>query len=376
MVQITQHPSSVSFAGNPVSLMAKSLLSSKTFLKVCAEVTIEVLQKHSTISKHTRQLSVPTNGGGQTVVFNLSDMLRSALSRVSVERNPTLAGGVAVSTGGYVKYSVKLWDEYLDDYSEIISSKNEAVTSGERVAIPGSFTELLRLSAPEDTATYLGDVCKLSSKPDFEIVPLGGKITVPIYSSANRSLGSFLDSTSAGSPFDTHSLYANETSWHTYTIPDKAGEGVHSLVWDRSDVPPVFFYAVPQHPFVSYFEFVNRFGAVESIYTYGRRSLKSTVKQERQAVRRDMSFRPTSGYIKRTLQEEQTLTLSTGPVSREWAKWFTSEFFCADKAWMYSQEAGTMVPVIIEGVDETVVYNESEAQVLDLPFSVTLCING
>ena len=376
MVTITQHPSETSFAGNPIILKARSGLSEKTFLKICAEVKTSIYQRASLLSSFTRTLSIPTNGGGETVVFDLSDLMQSALSQISMERNSTLSEGTPSFTSGYVRYTVEVWDEYLDNYSEVISTKGTASQStGVRNAIPGAYTDMQRLKNPEDTDSYLGSAKILSNKPEHEAVPAGGKVVVPVYSNSYKSAGVYLDSVQSSNRLTTQSLYASEVSWEGITIPEST-RGLSALIWEGLNVPPFFIYAVPKQPFATYFEFVNRMGAVESVYAYGRRQHKHNVQQERQIKKHNTSFRPAARYVKRTLQEEESIVMSTGPVTRKWAQWFAREFFTAEKAWMYNEDAADMIPVIIECEEDITTINESEAEVLDLQFTVVKCING
>lgn len=372
-VTITQHPSSISFAGNPVLLKASSNLSGKTFLKVCAKVTVTLYLGSVKKSESEHPLSIPTEGGSSPVTFDLSDVLSSGLSQNPVERNIALAGGAATVTGGYVLYSVKVWDEYLDEYSEIVSTETTAsVSSGARIAIPGKYTDMQRLTLSEDTASWLGGAKILSNKPDYEAVPVGGKITIPVFREADGTVSNTLDGTS---DYGSHTFYGNSASWKTFVLPPAAVPGQHFIGWTGMGLRAVYIHVVPQPPFARYFEFVNRLGAVESIYTFGRAKRKASPSQERQVKRHNTSFKPTTRYVKRTLQEEQTWELSTGPVNREWAKWFSAEFFTAEQTWMYSDAAGDMVPVIIESDEDISIYDESAAEVIDLQFKVTMCIN-
>ena len=375
MVTIIQHPSAVSFAGNPVLLIASSSLSNKTFLKICAEVAVSVYQKETLIDTVTIPLSLPTSGSGQGITFDLSNPLLSALSQVTIERNVLIEGTGMSETGGYVEYSVKCWDEYLNEEAEVVSSKDSAAQSETRVAIPGAYTDLQRLLKPEDTESFLGREKILSNKPDFEAIPVGGKLVVPMFCVNRRFETVYMDTTLGKNAVGNHNLYANQVSWTTLTIPETTEQGEHSLLWAGMDVPPFFFYAVPEQPYAAYFEFVNRLGAVESIYTYGRAVRKSSIKSERQVRKHSTSFRPNARYVKRVLLEGESLEFSTGPVSREWAQWFVSEFFASEHTWMYSEKAGCMVPVIIECEEDMEVFNETESEVLDLKFTVTRCIN-
>lgn len=373
-ITITQHPSSISFAGNPVLLKASSNLSGKTFLKVCAKVTVSLYLGSVKKSESEHSFSIPTEGGSSPVTFDLSDVLSSGLSQNPVERNIALAGGAATVTGGYVQYSVKVWDEYLDEHSEIVSTETtESVSSGARIAIPGKYTDMQRLTLPEDTDSWLGGAKILSNKPDYEAVPVGGKITIPVFREASGAASNTFDGTY---DYGSHTFYGNSASWKTFVLPPAAVPGQHFIGWTGMGLRDVYIHVVPQPPFARYFEFVNRLGAVESIYTYGRAKKKTSLKQERQIKLHHTSFNPTTRYVKRNLQEEQTWELSTGPVSREWAKWFSAEFFTTEQAWMYSESAGDMVPIIIESEEAVTLCDESEAEVLDLQFKVIMCINA
>lgn len=378
MITIIQKPSETSFAGNPVLLKVSSGLKDKTFLKACAKVTLNVYQRGELLSSSVRPLSIPTKGDREEVTFNLSDLLLPVLSQVVVERSKILSVGNSPEiSSGYVRYSVQIWDEYLDEYSEVVSTENTASQStGVCFAIPGAYTDMQRLLRPEDTESYLGALKLLSSKPDFEVVPVGGSIVLSFYSKSDTKLDFYLDRTSGTSPFKSANLYENEVAWHKMDVPESVAQGIHSLTVVPQGVAPKLFYAINPTPFTHYFEFVNRLGVVESIYTFGRATHKRKLVQERQVVKHRTSFRPTARYVKRTLQEEETIALTTGSVTREWARWFMSEFFTAEKVWMYSEEADDMVPVIIECEEDMDVFSESTAEVLDLPFTVVKCING
>lgn len=375
-VTITQYPSNISFAGNPVLLKASTALSGKTFLKVCVELTIGLYQRASSVGSLVRKLSIPTNGGSETVIFDLSDELLSALAQIPMERSSKLTGGSPSYTGGYAQYNVKVWDEYLDEYAEVVSTEHSAsVNSGTKIAIPGAYLDIQRLIKPEDTEAFLYPSKILSNKPDYEAIPAGGKIVVPILNNEYKAVDVYLDTATSGNLVGSQNLYEAEASWKAFTIPASVTQGFHSLLWNGLDVPPFFIYSVPHQPFATYFEFVNRLGAVESIYTYGRGSHKASINQERQVKKHNTSFRPSARYVKRVLQEVESIELSTGPITREWAIWFVTEFFTAEKVWMYSPEADDMIPVFIEGEDERTIFNESDAAVLDLQFTITQCIN-
>ena len=59
----------------------------------------------------------------------------------------------------------------------------------------------------------------------------------------------------------------------------------------------------------------------------------------------------------------------------EKANFLPKIFFTAEQAWMYSEAANDMVPVIIESDEDISIYDESTAEVIDLQFKVTMSIN-
>lgn len=378
MITIIQKPSETSFAGNPVLLKVSSGLKDKTFLKACAKVTLNIYQRGELLSSSVRTLSIPTKGDREEVTFDLSDLLLSTLSQVAVERSKILSVGNSPEiSSGYVRYAVQIWDEYLDEASEVVSTEDTASQStGICFAIPGAYTDMQRLLRPEDTESYLGVLKRLSSKPDWEIIPRNGSIVQSYYSKVDTRQDFYLDQYFSSNFIKWVILYANEITWNKVDIPESAEQGAHTLTLTSTGGESHSFYVINPMPFTHYFEFINRLGAVESIYTFGRATHKRKLVQERQVVKHRTSFRPTTRYVKRTLQEEETIALTTGPVTREWARWFMSEFFTAEKVWMYSEEADDMIPVIIECEEDMDVFNESAAEVLDLPFTVVKCING
>lgn len=376
-VTIIQHPSAISFAGNPVIILASSNLQGKTFLKIQAEITIGLYRQSVNLYNKTTKVSVPTTGNGQVCTFDLSDALQAALAMVRVERNKVMSDGTADSSGGYVSYSVKLWDEYLDEYSEVVSTElNGAVLSSEKVAIDGKYSEVQRLTMVEDIEVFLISERILSNKPDYEVVPKGGKVIVPAFSLNGAEMVVFLDNENSSSILTETALHASETSWMEMSIPSATDTGTHSLIWNGAELPTFWMYVVEDKGTATYFEFVNRLGAVESIHTFGRKQGKTLSSVERQHRNVDRSFRPSAKLVKRVLKEEESFAMSTGPITRDWAKWFVSEFFMAEKVWMYSAEVNDVIPVIIECDEDITMFDESNAEVIDLQFTVTKCING
>lgn len=372
-VQIYQSPSSVSFAGNPILIKAITSLSNKTFLKVCLRLTATLNHPGSLQKTSEFNLSIPTDGQ-DAVWFNVSSCIQSLFTQV--ERT-NFVSGVAnnVASSGNVRFQFKMWDEYLDASNEVISTETSgSVSSKTFLAIPGAFTDAQRLYLPEDSGSMLGGVKLITNKPDSECIPLNERLIISMFSDQSKNAAVVLNGTSS-TEMGVFSLRENEIAWknvHTDSLP----VGEYTISVKDTGVRPIIIRVIPEQPFTTYFEFVNRLGGLESIHCFGRRQMKSTIETERNIRYQGMSFIPNGRYTKKVISDEQIITLSTGVISKEWAKWFVQEFFQSEQVWMKDKEIGVMVPVIVELDDDIDLYSETEAQMIDLEFDVVKSING
>lgn len=372
-VQIYQSPSSVSFAGNPILVKVITDLSSKTFLKVCMRLAATCHHPGSLQKTSEFSLSVPTDGQ-DAVWFNVSSCIQSMFTQI--ERTDFVSGiAKDVASSGYVRFQFKVWDEYLDASNEVISTEMYgSASSGLFLAIPGAFTDVQRIYLPEDTGNMLGAAKLITNKPDGECIPQGNRLIVSMFSRQNKNVDVAFTgvlSTSDG----IFSLMENEIAWtnvNTGSLPI----GEYTISFKDTGVRPIIMRVIPQQPFATYFEFVNRLGGLESVYCFGRRQVKSSIETERNILYQGMSFAPNGRYTKKVTSDEQIISLSTGVISKVWAKWFVQDFFQAEQVWMMDENLGKMVPVIIELDDDIDLYSETEAQMIDFEFDVVKSING
>lgn len=349
-------------------MKAFSSLLDQTFLKICVELDAELFRRGVTLRSSKFYLSIPVSKGMEGVWFDFSSCMRSMLGVISEDS----FSHEWSSTSAHVRYRYKVWDEYLDKNNEVVSSIGQATSYSKNFyAIPGELTDMQRLLAPQDTASLLGNVKVMSNKPDGEVVPVGGESVLSVFSRQNGTADILFNgnATSYEAVF-----YEMESSAFRFAFPSR---GACSLSFSGVSHRAIKYHAVasPGKPY-AYFEFVNRLGALESVYCYGLRGESSRISAERNALHQGMTYKPSGRFFRRVKSSEETLSLSTGPVSREWAKWFVDDFFRSGHVWMKDSVSGQMVPVLIELEEDTDLYDDSEAQVIDLPFKVVKSYTG
>lgn len=375
-VTVISKPSNVSFAGNPMLVKAATNLGNKTFLKICLRLNAELIRNGTVYSGgNVFDFSIPVPGEAGTVTFNLSSAILSVFSQIK----PTYFYGDNTEgrSTGHVKYSFKVWDEYLNSDNYIVSTENSsAVNSGQLESIPGAYTDLQRMLKSEDTEEALGYARILSVKPDWEPIAKNRPLVVPVYCNSDKR-----DRVIANKPGGSqqislgyYDVRSKETTWSSIDLSNLE-PGEYNISFTGLSLYSIPVHVIPAQPFATYFQFINRLGGLESITCYSRRKFSSDMEIERNTLHANATFRPTARYCKHVKSEEQRIAMSTGPISRMWAKWFVQEFFASEHCWMLG-EYGEMEPVLIE-VDESVtLYDESEAELIDMEFEVVKAYSG
>lgn len=368
-VQIYQNPGSISFAGNPILVKVITDLADKTFLKVCIKLTAVLYVSGNLKQTSVFNLSIPTTGNGEEVWFDFSSPIQSMFTQV--ER--TYFNGTDISSGK-VRFSFKAWDEYLDENNEVISTETTAsANSSTYTAIPGAYTDAQRMILPEDISVTLGSAKILTCKPANEMVPQNSNLILPIFSAEQKTVSIIASNGEETKSLGDIILAEEATTWGK-TNMDTLPPGEYSI--SIPDADPVTITVIPKQPFQTYFEFINRLGGLESITCFGRRAGKSSIEAEKNNRYQGMNFRPIGQFFKRIVSDEQSISLSTGPINRLWAMWFIQEFFQAQQVWMMDESVSKMTPVIVEIDDDLDLYDESQAQLIDLKFNVVKSING
>lgn len=370
-VTLISAPALVSFSDCPVLFSLKTSLADKTFLTVRLLLSAKLMVNAQTQAECEFELSIPTSGGDESVTFDLSSALTAMFQYNTVE--PCYANSSAVTTPGVVSYSVKYWDEYLDEDNTLVAS-DKVVNADTFNALPGGLSDVQRIMW--EAKGYSWKAHRIfSSKPDGEVIPVDFPLVLPAYA--------YLPKVTDQVTLTEKLTLAGKSQSSSWTFSTRAPQwkkisfaSVGTATIQLGDCPQVVVNVVESQPFATYFEFVNRHGCLESVVCYGRPSLNVSQEAERLSRVPSRAFRPTSQFMKRLSSSEQTLSLSTGPISVEWAKWFADEFFRAKQVWMLDASMGCMVPVVIEVEDESTIYSYTEPGVIDLAFSAVSGYSG
>lgn len=365
-------PPKVCFAENPVLIQVYSQLKEKKFLKVHLSVKMVLIQEGVQKRTSSTELSVPTTGNSEPVMFNISSLLKAALCQRNVQ---PLHGVASRYAGGYVSYSFSHWDSYLDaDNQVIVSGKT---TQHGLFAVPGGYSDIQRLIFREDTELTLGKWKILSNRPDWLIHPVNfpfvlpvlrfseslslDPLEVPVMAVSSKGVSSKVASV-RGQPNEVENTLLSK-EWFAlspgnYTVADKLRVTL-----------------VPENPLAVYFEFINRLGALESVVCYAKPKEKYKLQFDRNVRHQGYSFRPSSRFSKHISSEEYIISMTTGPLNRLQSQWFVQEFFHSQSCWMFDNDLQQMVPVVIESESGSV-YDFSSPGVIDLDFDVVRSYNG
>jgi hypothetical protein len=294
-----------------------------------------------------------------------------------VEVEPCFANGMTKSTQGIVAYRLSVYDEYLDDDNTIVSTKDTAndATNGYRFVVAGELSDMQRYMWAKEGKSLFEHNMVLSSTPDGEMIPVNFPLLLPVlpYIPMQNSTTSFKIAVQENGASQSISFVSStrESEWLPVSF-SKVGAATVSV----PNAGDVSVFVVGKQASATYFEFVNRYGCLESVVCYGRKALANSFEAERLTRVAGRSFAPTSSYIKRLSSVEQTYTLSTGPISEDWARWFVSDFFQSNRVWMYDEQTERMIPVVIETSDDATVYSQIEKGVIDISFTAVCAFEG
>lgn len=140
-----------------------------------------------------------------------------------------------------------------------------------------------------------------------------------------------------------------------------------------------------------HFMFVNSLGVLETCSAWCRESLSYNISSEKKSLVTTPSFHPAPNITTHKTGNRPHLEMSSGPVSVEWADWWTTEFLMAKRYWVYmgttkklSVADGTTwvetplwLPCVVTPSDDTmVVYDKAEQNYPHVDFDVEISVNG
>lgn len=124
------------------------------------------------------------------------------------------------------------------------------------------------------------------------------------------------------------------------------------------------------------FAFVNSLGVIETITAQTKESHAYQISSERKSLTSSPAYKPNPGITTHKTGGRGVFSMSSGPVSRAWADWWTTEFLMAKHYWMLMED-GSWLPVTVQpSSDETLIYNKAEQSLLHVDFDVQASLGG
>lgn len=363
-IQVIQQPASISFAGDPIVVKARTTLTGKTFLRIKMTCNVTAYRSEEEVSYEEKYVYEVGDDGAAT--FNVSDTVRIALKRCIQQQ----VSGTTVSQTAYAaRYTLTYKEAFLEDNVEIEEGE---LTSEEYKALPGNLTEYERLTALNaDTSTLLGSGRILSRKPAGDRVVKGVDLYVPAVSTESGTI-SFSVTDGAGKKDYSQSTGGVLVPASLRIATDSLQEG--KLTVSTSAETGKERYVVAPGPQIRHFLFVNGFGLIESVTAVTRESLQYGIESTVYAVPPETGFRATTQVVNFAKAPKGTYGMSSGFVSQEWAEWWVNEFLVTRRAWMLME--GRYLPVAIIPPEDTTLLDRSKPGLISVSFDVRLSFTG
>lgn len=364
-LQILQQPGTISFAGDPIIVKARTTLTGKAFLRIELECKVDIIAT-SVYGTSMENYSYMVGEDG-IATLNIGKTVQSALERYNRQEVDELGIEQEMYKASF-KLSYK--EVYLDGIQEVVG---DTVQSEPYTAIIGSLTEYERFAVKNsDTAALIGTGRILSRKPDEETVARGEVVYVPAvvddaptiscYAIQGENTRHIL--TNTGASLIPGSM-AIDTS--VFTVGEFKIQLGHGTGESRKRI-------VPETLDMRHFIFLNGFGLLESITAVTRESLTYNIDSETYVVAKDITYKGNTAVLTYSDAPQATLKMSSGYVGREWADWWMNEFVTTRRAWM--KVDGRFLPVSIVPEEKNQLYDRSKPGLMAVNFNVRYSFAG
>lgn len=296
-------------------------------------------------------------GGQSSISFDIQSALRSIwagydfASEVSAATSALTATSVSGQSAAraYKDYSIQISTEYLDSTDNEFTTTASQTFTGGRCMI-GGLTEWERynINNKEDADASHWEYTNLRNG-DASTKPTGSPERV-----GRSSLTSWVDVSNDGT---TSVFFPSAT-------PSAADDTTqHAPLVLRDSIDYVDFL------------FVNRRGAVETASAQMKEALNISAETKQYNRVERPTFKPSRSLLSVPSGGRRSWDMSSGYVSREWAKWWAEEFLLGQRHWILLD--GMYVPVIVEPTKKSVsIYDRSKQQLSHVDFTVTLALEG
>ena len=297
--------------------------------------------------------SFHTDTGGDTeIVFDIQSALRTIWADYDFSQEAASANSSGSIIRGYRGYTFDIYTEYLSEDGVFTQTHQGPIPGG--ACCIGKLTEWERRKASTDVSGLL-----------LTNLRFGDASTKP--TSSPERVGENSCTSWVG-------LGANGTVSHFYAsgaTMENDSETEHAPMVLRDSQPYVDFL------------FLNRRGAVETCSGLTKEAMEITADATQYALVGRPSFAPARSLMAIGSENRRSWQMSSGPVAREWAEWWTMEFLggAEKKLWWMKyplhDPAAAYVPVTVTPAKKNVtIYDKNKQQMPHVDFTVTLGLEG
>lgn len=357
--------------GSPISVKvkARALNVPEGSILTFHRIMVEVKAGLSGLTEGTfiTQQFMAAVESAEEVEIDISSALRSVADNYEYTCDAT--------TYPRIKFQVKAWDVYRLDGS-VYDHQGEVTlpdTTNYYYSLLGKYSDMERIMAGYLKLAY--DFCnKPKTSPQLVCV---GETFAYTPSFTGRESSADTDSLprreGLGGSLPGYS-FNNLPCGPTSEIIDITFEG-------EQQIGDITVYALPEeerHNRVQ-FRFINRYGVLDSYSCTTKAEQGNDIESENRTLAMKENFGTFSRGIMQRLSDKEWLTITTGPLEKDWLDWVRHEFLTAEHSWIFvptSETEGLWLRCLIEPEDSIKAYTFGKPDALTVSFKVRLDING
>lgn len=367
-LHITSAPASVNFSRNPIIFKVsttKILGNDESMLRIVCRVKFEMGGNviYSGDRAFEDELSQPVGNAGDAL-FNLSDLSETLFIRLLPYDM------VSAESPMGIQCTCSFHETWVKDGYEV---KGEATADQVFRVVPGQLTDYeLMVKKDFDLSSMIGNIVKMSRKPDMGIVYNGETIVLPVLHNSDNACQSRFFINGEEVEYFTNMIYAYQTSL-LYKALNHSFNGELLFKWELNPDPLKGYFRANSNG-VHFLRFINGFGAVENISVRVKDKLSYSSEGEEFSIVQDVSGKDFGRRYAKKSQPVGSYELSSGYVPRVWAEWYVQELLTSPRVWI--QIDGRWVPALIESEDECVIYDKANPEMPHVDFTLKLAIDG
>ena len=296
------------------------------------------------------------------VFIDISSALRAVAD--TYEYSPT-----PPSRYPYIKFRLEAYDEWMQN-GELHTNVGLVYYPTEEnylYAFMGGFTDLERITATDSDGRSAYRFSRKPVTPEIVHVNKGyirpANFTAAI-SYVKSTNGSYPSTPTAGPK--SYAVTGITEGLNNIFITDDDNNSSNNEV--------VQLYGI-NAPAESYeIRFVNGLGCLESIHVCSLRQTVVSIASEEQIIAKQETFKKFSRGIAIKKNNTEKWSLSSGPLTKDWASWFLHEFLMA--TWMWIKVNSNWIPCYTSPGESTTLEDRAGNSMFEIQFTVTLDING